>query len=683
MDKLQQTFLEEARELLSDLEDSLLALEHEPENSELIGKIFRAMHTIKGSSAMFGFDKIASFTHQIETVFDLVRDGKMSVTPELISLTLASRDHITLLLQAAEADIIPDATMMEQGIAIIGNLQNLIPESAQSKTAAVQNNHGPIVTPTHTAIKNIFLVHFRPPQNIYFSGGDPLNLLDELRALGTCDIVARLNNIPPLAEVQPEYCYLAWDILLTTDRGEQAIKDVFVFVEDDSEIKIKLLAEETRIGKIEYESILAAMVSGDNISGQALKTLLTKNKSNGIKPDESQQAHNKTTASIKVPSDKLDQLVNLVGELVTVQARLSQLASQSSDPNMLSVAEDVEELTWELRDNMMSIRMLPIGTTFGRFRRLVHDLSAELGKEIELVTEGEETELDKTVIERLSDPMVHMIRNCIDHGIEIPEERTAKGKSRAGTIRLSAVHSGANVLITIADDGKGLDIDAIRAKAIEQGFITSDAQISEQELFALIFAPGFSTAKQVTSVSGRGVGMDVVKRSIEELRGTIILNSKKDTGTTITLKLPLTLAIIEGLLVKVGMDQYVLPLSIVNECAELPSAEKLTGNGGQILNIRGETVPFIKLRDYFEIHTQQPKHEYVVITEVDDARIGFVVDEVLGEHQTVIKALGAMYKNVEGVSGATVLGDGTVALIIDIPKIVSAVERNTHSTASV
>lgn len=678
MDKLQQTFLEEARELLADLEDALLALEHEPNNYELIGKIFRAMHTIKGSSAMFGFDNIASFTHQIETVLDLVRDGKMAVSPELISLTLACRDHITLLLQAAENNIAPDATMMAQGQGIIDSLQKLMPASIHSQVIVVQKNHEPAAQLLHADVKNVFWIHFKPPQNIYLIGSDPINLLDELRTLGVCDIVASTKGIPPLSELQPECCYLTWDILLTTDRTEQAIKDVFIFVEDDSEIQIKLLAEEAHIGKTEYESILAALASGKNLSVQALRSLCEKHKSNGIKPDEFQQVHSKAATSIKVPSEKLDKLVNLVGELVTVQARLSQLASHSSDSNMLSVAEDVEELTWELRDNMMSIRMLPIGTTFGRFRRLVRDLSAELGKEIELVTEGEETELDKTVIERLSDPMVHMIRNCIDHGIESPAERKVKGKPPIGTIRLSAVHSGANVLIRIADDGKGLDTEAIRAKAVANGLIAADAQTSEQELFALIFAAGFSTAKQVSNVSGRGVGMDVVKRSIEELRGTIILHSKKDVGTTVTLKLPLTLAIIEGLLVKVGQDQYVLPLAIVKECAELPKTEQLAGNGGQILNVRGDTVPFIKLRDYFQIHTQQPNHEYVVITELDDARIGFVVDEVLGEHQTVIKALGAMYKNVEGVSGATVLGDGTVALIIDIPKVVTVIERTTH-----
>jgi two-component system chemotaxis sensor kinase CheA len=334
----------------------------------------------------------------------------------------------------------------------------------------------------------------------------------------------------------------------------------------------------------------------------------------------------------------------------------------------------VESLVWELRDTAMGIRMLPIGTTFGRFRRLVRDLSAELGKEIELVTEGEETELDKTVIERLADPLVHMIRNCIDHGIETPEERRAAGKPVQGVVRLSAVHSGANVHISIADDGRGLDTDAIRAKAVAQGLLAPDAQSTEQELFALIFAPGFSTAKTVTSVSGRGVGMDVVRRNIEDLRGLITVASTRGTGTTITLKLPLTLAIIEGLLIEVGADLYILPLSIVKECVELPSAEERRGSGGQLITVRGEIVPYVRLREFFEAGGPEPAFEYVVIVEVDGTRVGFAVDAVRGQHQTVIKALGAMYRNVRGVSGATILGDGTVALIVDVPAALTVVQ---------
>jgi two-component system chemotaxis sensor kinase CheA len=360
---------------------------------------------------------------------------------------------------------------------------------------------------------------------------------------------------------------------------------------------------------------------------------------------------------------------------VTVQARLSQTALTHSIPGLLSIAEEVERLTAELRDKTMSVRMLPIGTTFSNFRRLFRDLSRDLGKEVELVTEGGETELDKTVIERLNDPLVHLIRNSLDHGIEQPGVRTAAGKPRKGTVRLAAVHSGANVLIQISDDGAGMDRDAIRAKAMEKGLIDERAELSDGELYGLIFTPGFSTARKVTSVSGRGVGLDVVKRAIDALRGNIEITSAKGLGTTITLKLPLTLAIIDGLLVKLQEQHYVLPLSYVKECVELTRRDREDGRGRNIANVRGEIVPYIILREQFAISDAPPEREQIVITEVGGSRVGFVVDNVIGGHQTVIKNLGRYYHGVEGLAGATILGDGTVALILDVPKLVRIVEK--------
>jgi two-component system, chemotaxis family, sensor kinase CheA len=324
----------------------------------------------------------------------------------------------------------------------------------------------------------------------------------------------------------------------------------------------------------------------------------------------------------------------------------------------------------------MSIRMLPIDTMFGKFRRLVRDLSGELQKEIQLVTEGEETELDKTVIERLGDPMVHMIRNSIDHGIETPAERLAAGKPRTGMIRLAAAHVGANVHISITDDGRGLDLEAIRKKAITQGLIAADSVLTEQEIYALIFKPGFSTAAKVTSVSGRGVGMDVVRRSIEDLSGMIEISSKKGKGSTFTLKLPLTLAIVEGLLVAVAGDLYIIPLSIVKECVELPEeTRQREGSAGRLINVRGEIVPYVRLREYYRKEGAPPPYEYVVIVESGQTQVGLSVDAVIGQHQTVIKALGALYQDVQGVSGATILGDGSIALIVDVPVIVKKSEK--------
>jgi two-component system chemotaxis sensor kinase CheA len=371
--------------------------------------------------------------------------------------------------------------------------------------------------------------------------------------------------------------------------------------------------------------------------------------------------------------DKLDQLVNLVGELVTVQARLTEVAGRHDDPDIQEISEAVDRLTAALRDNSMSIRMLPLKATVQRFHRLVHDLGIELGKDVELTIEGAETELDKTVLDQLNDPLVHIIRNSMDHGIETPEARRAAGKRPAGTIRLSARHSGANVLIRISDDGRGLDVEAVRAKAIRQGLIGETAQLTEAEVFSFIMAPGFSTAQAVTSVSGRGVGMDVVRRSIEGLRGSIDISSKPGMGMTVTLVLPLTLAIIDGLLVRVGKAHFVLPLADSLECVELTSKDIEESHGQHIAHVRGELVPYIRLSEYFEMKTERPVREQIMVVATERGHYGFVVDEVLGDHQTVIKNLGRMYRNVQVVSGATILGNGTVALILDPHRLVQSV----------
>jgi two-component system chemotaxis sensor kinase CheA len=375
-----------------------------------------------------------------------------------------------------------------------------------------------------------------------------------------------------------------------------------------------------------------------------------------------------------VPAEKLDSLLNMVGELVTVQSRLSQIASEYHEPKLAQVAEDVERLVAELRDTTMSIRMLPIGTTFVKFKRLVRDLSEELGKEISLVTAGGETELDKTVIERLNDPLVHLIRNSIDHGIESPEERIAQNKTREGTITLTATHSGASVLIQIRDDGAGLNTDSIRSKAIERGLIAPDAMLSERDLYSLIFQPGFTTADAVTNISGRGVGMDVVKRNITALNGTIDVSSQKGSGTTITLKLPLTLAIIDGLLIEIGDECFVMPLSAIEECVELQRSHG-SGHERNVSMIRGGLVPYLILRDLFQVPGAPPAIEQIVVTQVDGVRVGFVVDQVVGQHQTVIKSLGQTYRNITEISGATILGDGRVVLILDLARLVQKSEQ--------
>ncbi len=543
-----------------------------------------------------------------------------------------------------------------------------------------------------------YRIRFRPAREIFASGNNPILILDELRGLGPCHIVALTDAIPFLDEIDPETCYTYWDIILTTDRGINAIKDVFIFVDDAVELKIESIdTEETsnkKIGEImvergdlTVEDLEKVLASHKRIGEQLIETGLVRPEKvqaalaeqEHVREIRKERQSGEAAASIRVPAERLDTLVNLVGELVTVQSRLTQTATRVSDADLGLIAEEVERLTAELRDNAMSIRMLPIGSTFSKFKRLVRDLSGSLGKEIAFLTEGAETELDKTVIEKLNDPLVHLIRNCIDHGIETPDARAAAGKPRQGTILLSALHAGANVLIRIKDDGAGIDREAVLNKAVEKGLVAPDAALSEKETFALIFAPGFSTAEKVTSVSGRGVGMDVVKRSIDALQGSIEIASRKGAGTTITLKIPLTLAIIDGLLVKIGEAHFILPLSAVDECVELTRQDVADAHGRDLANVRGELIPYIRLRKRFGIEGTPPEIQQIVTTQMDGCRIGLVVDQVIGEHQTVIKPLGRMYRGVEEVSGATIMGDGRVALIIDLGKVIAKAEREEKS----
>jgi len=690
IDVHRQAFKEEAYELLSELESSLLELEERPDDSDLIGRVFRAMHTIKGSGSMFGFDDIASFTHEVETIFDMVRNGKLEVTKILINLTLAARDQIKLMLD--NSDTGGGADLKESG-RIIAGLRALVacevPAAPLVEANPVQSAFGAQVT---------YRIRFAPSREIFSRGSNPLNLLCELRELGPCSVVAQAGALPVLEEMDPEACYVYWDIILTTDQGLNAIRDVFIFVEDDCELTIEAVAAHDELSaEAGYKKLGEILLERGDISFEEMAGVLAKQKRFGelavasgivtemkVESALAEQRHvqavrqEKSSAevgnSIRVPAERLDVLVNLVGELVTVQARLSQTAAGRQDAELVAIAEEVERLTGELRDSALNIRMLPIGSTFSKFKRLVRDLSSELGKEIEMTTDGAETELDKTVIEKLNDPLVHLIRNSIDHGVELPETRLSAGKPRFGTVHLAAVHSGDSVLITIKDDGAGLDKEAIRAKAVERGLIAATAELPEKELFALIFAPGFSTAKKVSSVSGRGVGMDVVKRAIEALRGSIEIASVYGEGTRIMVRIPLTLAIIESLLVKIGRDFFMLPLSLVDECVELTREDVARAHGRNLAIVRENLVPYIPLRERFCLPGVAPEIEHIVITEVDGVRVGLVVDQVIGEHQTVIKSLGRAYRNSEGISGATILGDGSVALILDVPQLVQSVE---------
>jgi two-component system chemotaxis sensor kinase CheA len=657
-DRYKQAFQEEARELLLELESALLQLDQNREDREVVGRAFRALHTIKGSGAMFGFDDVAGFAHNLESAFDQLRNGQLVATADLINLTLAAGDQIKTMLDEADGRGIVD---QDRSASILTKLRQLTGLSDPRLDAAPAASAAQVAPAGSQAYD--WRIRFRPGPDVVLNGTNPLLLLRELRELGSLRISLDTLAIPPLSQIEAEHCYLAWDMILTTCAEEAAIRDIFIFIEDDCDLAIERVPDEAVAAAA--EALVQAPPGGSEARGGT--------------------GQGATASSIRVSADKLDQLVNLVGELVTVQARLSEIAGRRDDPDIQDISEAVDRLTAALRQNSMSIRMLPLKTTFERFRRLVHDLSLELHKEVDLRIEGADTELDKTVIDQLNDPMVHLIRNSLDHGIETPEARRAAGKPPTGTIHLSARHSGANVLIQVRDDGRGLDADKVRARAVEQGLIESTARPSEAEIFSLFLAPGFSTAREVTEVSGRGVGMDVVKRSIDALRGSIEIASKPGEGLTITLRLPLTLAIIDGLLVRVGREHFILPLANSLECVELTRQDIHDAHGKHLADVRGELIPYIRLSEHFQMETGRPEREQIMVVETEYGHYGFVVDQVLGDHQTVIKNLGRLYRNAQVVSGATILGNGTVALILDphrlVQNVVQGMSRKRRSGA--
>jgi two-component system chemotaxis sensor kinase CheA len=654
IDKYKEAFQEEAREVVTELESTLLELSTNPVDPELVGRAFRALHTIKGSGAMFGFDAISSFTHHVENAFDLVRNNRLAVSSDLINVTLEAVDQIKKMLEEAAGRGRAEAAVSEQILKKVRELCGTPEQKETAKTVEAAQSGPAAVVPGASAKWH---VRFSPRPEFIRNGSNPLVLLGELRKLGELEVAAQTENIPLLVEIDPQRCYVSWDCTLTTSLALEAIRDVFIFVEDCCDLAVERVPDkhisDQPVPEADAAAVAAAPVERRSVEGR-------------------RASEKETVSSIRVAALKLDQLVDLVGQLVTVQARLAEIANRSEDRDMQSVAEEIESLTASLRENSMSMRTMPLKSTFERFKRLVYDLGRSLHKEVELSFEGGDTELDKTVIDQLNDPLMHLIRNCMDHGIESPEVRRATGKPVAGKVHLSARHAGAQVLICIADDGNGIDREAVRARAIEKGLIAPDARLSESEIFSLILAPGFSTAREVTDISGRGVGMDVVRRNVEALRGNIAIASEPHVGSTVTLRLPLTLAIIDGLLVRVGHARFVLPLANTLECIELTRQDVEKADGKHLANIRGEIIPYIRLSEYLQMRTERPEREQVMVAETEHGRFGFVVDQVLGDHQTVIKNLGAFYRNVQIVSGATILGDGTVALILDLHKLAQA-----------
>ncbi|MEI5687508.1 chemotaxis protein CheA [Sphingomonas kyungheensis] len=644
-------FRVEAEELLDGLEQDLLDLNHQLGDKTLVDAVFRGLHTLKGSGAMFGFDALAAFTHHCESAFDKVRKGVVPATAALVAVILSAADHMRALL---DGDAAPG-----EDAAILARLEAAVSAAAGAEPPTPVSRRG-------------WRLYFQLPRDSMRNGTNPLMLLDELRALGDCTVTVRTDRVPPLPALNVRDCYLGWDVTLIGDVGREAIEDVFLFVMDDMLLEIAPIAAEAVPAGADALPIDEAPVDEAPVAHEPDPVVAAQGQA--ANDDDGEPAAKllvRTAAqSVRVPADRLDLLMDRVGELVIAQSRLSQLAQQDGGVALRSVSEEIERLSDELRATMMGLRMVPVGTLFSRFRRLIHDLARDTGKTIDLITEGEATEIDKTVIERLFDPLVHIVRNSCDHGLEPAEVRQAAGKPATGTVRLSAHHAGGEVVITVHDDGRGIDRARVRARAEENGLIQPDQPLTDNELLALIFAPGFSTATQVTSLSGRGVGMDVVKRTIETLRGTIDLASIEGEGSTITLRIPLTLAIIDGLLVRVGDGRYVLPLGAVEECLELSAEEDRRSHGRSLISLRDRLVPFVRLRELFATGTEPDPYQKIVVVSIGSERVGLVVDQIIGNHQTVIKSMSMLHRNVGAFSGATILGDGHVALILDIGHLV-------------
>ena len=645
-DDVAAIFHEELRDLLESLERGLLDLKARPNDMALVNQVFRDLHTVKGSGAMFGFTDLAAFIHEFEAVFDRIRSGVLQLGPEILRLALSAKDEIPGLVDGVQD---PGG----RRVAILAALRDLMdpggrPEAATEMLAGGQGDADNLLT--H--------LRFRLSGAAFAMGARPEIVLDELRELGAENIVADLSDIPGLDRLDVDACAISWTMDFPKGITAGQLEDVFLFV--DAQWVLDLPQDDAPEGLMPAALQDAQLGAGVNVPQSAELPHLPS-------PAARMEA---TSATVRVPAERLDALMDAVGELVILEARLTQLARESRDPSLIATAEQITRLSGGLRDATMTMRMVPMRSLVGRFRRLVMDLSDKLGKPVEFLVSGEDTELDKTVIEKLADPLVHILRNAIDHGMETEAERASTGKPKIGRIELSAEHAGAEVLIRVHDDGRGMDPARIRAKAVAQGLIAPDAALSPSQTYALVFEPGFSTAEQVTEVSGRGVGMDVVRRTIETLRGTLEIDSSLGHGTTVTLRLPLTLAIIEGLLVEVAGERYTLPMPNVQEIVELPPAKAVPKRTEDFLDIRGRFVPFLRLRALFDCTGQPGAHQNVVIVMSGEHRIGLVVDRIVGTNQTVIKQMSKLHASVRAISGATILGDGSVALILDVAHLV-------------
>ena len=674
LDQAQQTFIVEAREQLQAMEESLLQLESDPEDDDAIGAIFRAAHTIKGSAGLFGLEPIVSFTHIVEDVLDRLRDGSVAVDPGLIAVLLKSGDHMLELI-----DVVANqgSTLQPPALAREMELCQILQEYQAPPTAPdIQPTQATTTTATEPGEALLWHISLRFGRDVFRNGMDPLSFLRYLQTLGEIvEITTLTDTLPSLEEWDAESCYLGFELDVRSSAPYAALNEVFDFVREDCAIEISAVDEPaTPAG-----THLVAQAQEASTESTAMVTtgeLMADQRSTPRLPAQvADKGENKAKdgAYVRVNADKLDELINLVGELVIASAGASLLARTCNNDPLQESTSTVSALVEEILDGALRLRMIPIGETFNRFRRVVRDVSQELGKDIDLIISGAETELDKTVVEKIGDPLMHLLRNAMDHGIETAEARLAAGKPVKGHLHLNAYHDSGSIVLEIADDGAGLNRDRILEKAQERGLVAPGASPTDQEIYNLIFEPGFSTAQAVTNLSGRGVGMDVVKRNITLLRGTVDLDSQPGKGTVVRIRLPLTLAIINGFLVGIDQSTYVIPLDMVQECLELSEDDGVASREQGYLDLRGEVLPLVYLRDHFNHEGPASRRQNVVVVRYAELKAGLVVDDLLGEFQTVIKPLGKLFGALRGISGSTILGSGAVALILDVPALLSQI----------
>jgi two-component system, chemotaxis family, sensor kinase CheA len=712
MQKALQTFIVESQELLQTMEDDLISLDQQEHPAETVAAIFRAAHTIKGSSGLFGLDHIVSFTHVVENVLDNLRDGHIQVSNELVATLLNCRDHIALLIQAiADGQLAEDALQTQQGELLLEQLAPYLEQAGSVPVAVATAKASVEKEAQHADREQIGNWHLslRFGKESLQNGMDPFAFIRYLSSLGSIVSITTLTDaLPEAEEMDPELCYLGFEIDLKTDASKAAIESVFDFVREDSIVHIlppnscinnfidlirSLPEDERRLGEILIDSGVLTRQELDAGLHQQQSTAETASQPLGAilvdahavpqplvdaaleKQKQVKEAKARESQSIRVDADKLDKLIDLVGELVISCAAANLRAELIKDSALLEANAQIVGLVEEVRDSALKLRMVPIGTTFNRFQRVVRDVSAELGKDIALVISGGDTEVDKSVIEQIGDPLMHLVRNSMDHGIENAQLRTERGKPAKGKLTLNAYHESGSIVIEVSDDGGGLSRDKILAKALEKGLIQPGVSLSDKEIFSLIFEPGFSTAEKVSNLSGRGVGMDVVKQNISALRGTIEIDSLPGQGTTTRIHLPLTLAIIDGFLVAVGNSFFVIPQDRIVECVELPVTSIYT----DYMDLRGEVLPFIRLGKFFNIKREPVRRENVVVVNSGGNKIGLVVDRLSGEFQTVIKPLGKLFEHVQGIGGSTILGSGEVALIVDVPVLTQYYAQREHN----